>query len=329
MVELSPTTAGNFARRLFVRLPRLVAAGALAWTGVSRAETETSFLAPLASHAALLDIARAGTQLVAVGDRGHVLRSADNGKTWTQSLTPTRAMLTGVAFPDALHGWAVGHDGVILATADGGASWVRQDDGKNIENIYLDVCFLDARRGFVVGAYGKFLATDDGGRTWTPGKPIDGEVHFNRLTLGSGGELYLAGESGTALVSTDQGKSWTRFDVPYQGSLYGILPLPDGGLVAYGLRGHIFHSADKGTTWLQDNDEVKVLIMAGSLLKNGTVVLAGQGGNFFVSRDRGHTFHHWQSDGFGTSVADLIEGDEGILVSVGEAGAVRIPLPPP
>ena len=76
---------------------------------------ETSELAPLAPTSLLLAVARVGDRLVAVGDRGHVLLSADQGRNWTQSLTPTRALLTGVSFPDAQHGWAVGHDGVILA----------------------------------------------------------------------------------------------------------------------------------------------------------------------------------------------------------------------
>ncbi|MBI3884801.1 MAG: hypothetical protein HY302_03605 [Opitutae bacterium] len=294
---------------------------------LTTARAETSELAPLASRALLLDIAHAGDQLVAVGDHGHVLLSADNGRTWTQSLTPTRALLTGVAFADAQHGWAVGHDGVILATTDGGKTWTHQDDGRNLDTIFLDVLFLDARHGFAVGAYGKFLATADGGKTWTPHKPSADEVHYNRITAGPGGELYLAGECGLVLVSTDSGQTWTRSEVPYEGSLFGVLPLDDTTLVAYGLRGHILRSPDRGATWQPLNSELPVLIMAGCKLKNGTVVLAGQGGNFFVSRDAGRTFQSWQPAGFGTSVADLTQAADGALVTVGEAGALRVQLP--
>ena len=357
----SPTTAGNFARRLVVRILRTVSLGTgrprpvlrvgaqsccalsdrsflgaaslrpymaiVALFAANFARAESSEPAPLASHALLLDIARAGHQLVAVGDHGHVLLSGDNGKTWTQALTPTRTMLTGVAFADALHGWAVGHDGVILATFDGGKTWTHQDDGKSLDTIYLDVLFLDAQHGFVVGAYGKFLTTADGGKTWTPGKPATEEVHYNRISAGPAGELYLAGESGTVLASADHGQSWTRCEVPYEGSLFGVLALDASRLVAYGLRGHILQSPDHGATWEPLNSELKVLIMAGCKMKNGTVVLAGQGGNFFVSRDAGHTFKSWQSPGFGTSVADLIEADDGSLITVGEAGAIRVQLP--
>ncbi|MCX6950330.1 MAG: hypothetical protein NTX39_11800, partial [Opitutae bacterium] len=82
--------------------------------------TDSAELAPLADRSLLLSIVNTGQQLVAVGDHGHVLISSDHGRHWTQQIAPTRALLTSVSFPDAQHGWAVGHDGVIMATRDSG-----------------------------------------------------------------------------------------------------------------------------------------------------------------------------------------------------------------
>lgn len=288
---------------------------------------EMSEMAPLASKSLLLAVARAGDKLVAVGDRGHVLLSADQGRTWRQSVAPTRALLTGVSFPDAQHGWAVGHDGVILVTSDGGLTWTRQDDGKNLETVYLDILFRDTTHGFAVGAYGKFMVTADGGKTWIAAKPSEEEVHYNRITAGADGWLYLAGESGTLLLSSDGGKSWSKAAVPYDGSLFGALPLDHGHVVTYGLRGHILCSEDHGANWTPQSSDVKVLIMGGTRLANGATILGGQGGNFFVSRDGGLTFTHWKPAGFGTSVASVIDTGDGALLTVGEAGAVRVTLP--
>ena len=288
---------------------------------------ESSEPAPLAARGLLLDVVNTGDKLVAVGDRGHVVISRDNGLTWTQSPTPTRALLTGVSFPDPQHGWAVGHDGVILASSDGGRSWVRQDDGKSLDTVWLDVLFRDATHGFAVGAYGKFLTTADGGKTWTAAKPSPDEVHYNRISAGDDGYLYLAGESGTLLVSQDGGQVWIKAEVPYDGSLFGVLPLDEGRIVTYGLRGHILRSEDHGGNWEPLNSDVRVLIMGGTRLKNGSVILGGQGGNFFVSRDAGRTFVHWKPATFGTSVADFVEADDGAIVTVGEAGAVRLTRP--
>lgn len=289
--------------------------------------SETSEPAPLAPKSLLLAVARAGDQLVAVGDRGHVLRSADQGRSWRQTLAPTRALLTGLSFPDARHGWAVGHDGVILATADGGETWQRQDNGKDLETVYLDVYFRNATHGFAVGAYGKFMTTVDAGKTWTAAHPSEDEVHYNRITAAGDGTLYLAGEAGLLLVSRDDGQKWTKAEVPYDGSFFGALPLAEGRVVIYGLRGHILRSDDRGATWAEENNPVELLIMGGTRLAAGPVVLAGQGGNFFVSRDAGLTFTHWKPADFGTGVAAVIDAGDGTLLAVGEAGAARLTLP--
>ena len=290
---------------------------------------EFSEPAPLAAHSLLLGVARAGASLVAVGDRGHILLSKDEGRTWTQSVVPTRAMLTGVSFPDAQHGWAAGHDGVIVSTTDGGQTWRRQDKGDDLETIYLDVLFLDAQRGFAVGAYGKFIRTQDGGKTWTPSAPAEHDIHYNRLTASAGGLLFLAGESGSLLISSDAGLSWHPSAVPYDGSLFGYVSVDENIGVVHGLRGHIFATSDRGASWVPHSSDIKSLIMGGCRLHSGLIVLGGQGGNFFISRDQGATFGHWKPAGFGGSVAALAETEDGTILAVGEAGAVRLALPAP
>src|SRR5471030_2586830 len=73
-------------------------------------------------HGLLLDVTHAGTRLVTVGERGHILYSDDQGKDWTQAKVPSRQLLTALYFVDDKHGWAVGHDAQILASSDGGAT---------------------------------------------------------------------------------------------------------------------------------------------------------------------------------------------------------------
>ncbi len=86
-----------------------------------------SALASIKAHRSLLlDAARAGKRLVAVGERGHIIFSDDEGGTWQQASSPTRALLTAVYFVNAQQGWAVGHDSTVLATTDGGSSWQLQ-----------------------------------------------------------------------------------------------------------------------------------------------------------------------------------------------------------
>src|SRR5579859_3734540 len=72
----------------------------------------------------LLDAIAVGPDIVAVGERGTILRSTDAGQSWRSATLPASATLTAVNFaPDAHHGWAVGHDALILTTGDGGHVW--------------------------------------------------------------------------------------------------------------------------------------------------------------------------------------------------------------
>jgi len=129
-------------------------------------EAEWSLVMPLATAALTLDISRVGDTFVVVGERGHVLISEDQGRSWIQQRTPTRVPLTGVWFHDRNLGWAVGHDAVILRTEDGGETWCRVYHAPELERPLFDVWFEDARNGFAIGAYGYFLRTSDGGLTW-------------------------------------------------------------------------------------------------------------------------------------------------------------------
>lgn len=328
--ETPSDSAARFAatRRVAARSALVAVLFAFAMlAGMPLPAAEQSEAAPLAAQSLLLDVARAGTRLVAVGDRGHVLLSDDEGRTWRQVLVPTRAMLTGVSFGDAQHGWAVGHDGVILATRDAGATWTRQDPGDELETVWLDVLFRDARSGLAVGAYGRCAVTTDGGQTWAPAAPPPDELHLNHIAAGTGNLLYVAGEAGMLLATNDASREWRQIEVPYDGSLYGTLPLDADNLLIYGLRGRVFASADGGQNWAARETQVPVLISSALRLRSGVIVLAGLGGNFHVSRDDGRTFAHWQPVEYTGGVSVLLEAIDGALVVIGERGAARLQLP--
>ena len=215
----------------------------------------------------------------------------------------------------------------VKRSTDGGKSWHRQDTGADLETIYLDVLFLNAQHGFAVGAYGKFRTTSDGGKNWLSSSPSDHDIHYNRITATPGGRLFLAGESGSLLISSDSGLTWKSSAVPYDGSLFGYVPVDENTGVVHGLRGHILTTSDRGATWAPINSDIKALIMGGTRLRSGIIVLGGQGGNFFISRDQGLSFTPWKPANFGGSVAALTEGKDGSLIAVGETGATRLTLP--
>ena len=280
----------------------------------------------LATRSLLLDAQAAGHVLFAVGAYGHILRSGDDGRTWEVAVVPTQATLTAICFPDERHGWAVGHDAQILHSDDSGHTWTRQYQGPDLDSPLLSVLFLDAETGFAVGAYSQFLATADGGRHWTARRIIEQDRHFNRITVGPAGTLYIAGEQGTLLRSTDRGATWQPIPSPYNGSFYGVLPLDPRTLLAYGLRGRIYRSEDDGGTWQLVPVVAQGVLATAVRLPSGVVVVGGAPRTFVVSRDAGRSFAAWEP-GLTTPIAELVATADGRLLAFGEAGLTVLPSP--
>ncbi len=285
---------------------------------------ERSVPAPLAPKSLLTDVVPAGSAVVAVGDRGHILISSDGGASWKQADVPTRSMLTGVWFHDRNRGWAVGHDAVIVRTSDGGATWERVHWAPEDEAPLLDVIFLDPNRGIAVGAYGSFLTTTDGGATWTPGAVSEEEdFHLNQIARSASGRLYIAAEAGHAYRSDDDGATWTSIQTPYEGSFFGVLPLDGDSVLLFGLRGHLYRSDDAGATWAQLDSGTQAMLNAGVRLADGRIVIVGLGGVVLVSQDGGHTFALKEQErrvGF-----QAVAQAGAALVLAGDSGARQLP----
>jgi photosystem II stability/assembly factor-like uncharacterized protein len=323
-----------------------------------------SLLSDKAVSAAMLAVTRAGGRLVAVGERGIVLLSDDSGRSWRQVVTPVRASLTAVTFVGEKKGWVTGHLGVILHTEDGGESWVKQFDGiqaaalvlasaeqraaaepdpEKREDLlfsarrlvadgpdkpFLDLCFLDERTGFVVGAFNLMFRTTDGGITWTPWQdrvenPM--ELHFYGIQA-AGGMLYIAGEQGLLLRSTDGGAHFNALDSPYEGSYFGLVSDPAGSVVVFGLRGNVYRSGDGGESWDPVETGIPVSLSAGIRLAGGELVLASQAGDLLVSDDGGRSFKR-RPDGQPMPATDLAQTADGGLVIASLRGMQRVPAP--
>jgi len=302
-------------------------------------------LAPLANRGLLLDGQVFGNRLVVVGERGHILISADAGRNWRQSPVPTQVTLTSVFFIDGQQGWAAGHDATILRTRDGGGTWQTVYADPALAAPILDLWFRDASHGLAVGAYGLLLVTADGGDSWQPralsvigrqasktaalldesGTPgLD--LHFNQLQATASGQLYLAGESGHLYRSSDGGNQWQQLPFPYDGSLFGTLPLDDRQLLAFGLRGHLFHSTDSGNSWQSVETGTDATLNDAIRLRDGRIVVVGLAGIVLIGTDSGTRFDlALQTDRAG--FVRVLETSDGSLVLLGNQGARRLEIP--
>ena len=299
--------------------------GLLATAG---APAEEAVKVPLAIESLLLDGAVAGSRLVVVGERGHVLASTDDGASWTQAEVPTRALLTAVHMHDEHTGWAVGHDAVILRTIDGGATWQLVHHAPEEERPLLDVWFRDERTGFAVGAYGYFLATGDGGETWTSRAISEDDFHLNALapaqTQPPGGQrLFIAAEAGVVYRSDDGGDTWRELPSPYTGSWFGGLALDGDRVLLTGLRGHLFRSEDAGETWTQVPTATNATLTGAVRLPSGGILITGLEGTLLTSRDDGRSVSAEALPSRQAVSAALPLASGGVLL-VGEFGVRRL-----
>lgn len=318
-------------------------------------------LSALVAKSPVTGLALAGKRLVAVGQRGHILYSDDNGGSWTQAKVPVSSDLVALSFPTDDEGWAVGHDGVILHTVDGGRSWEKQLDGRSAapllerhyadlaargalgnaeaaaatldevrrlaaqgaENPLLDVWFADARNGFVVGAFNLIYRTRDGGKRWEPW--FQRTENPNRLHLHalqkSGDSLFIVGEQGLLLKLDAAGERFVALEGAYRGSYFGAIASARG-LIAFGLRGNALRSDDGGKSWQRIETGWQEGVTAAARCRDGRVILASQSGRLLAGDAQGENFRPLPLEQPMPAAALLCLGDRSL--AIGGIRGVRV-----
>jgi len=271
----------------------------------------------------LLDIALSGNAVLAVGERGHVIRSTNCGLTWQQIIVPTRSTLNSIFFLNDKLGWSVGHDSVILKTQDGGKNWKQIYKDSKAEQPLLDVLFISEKKGFAVGAYGALLTTQDGGGTWETG-PIYGEddFHLYRISYSMDGDLLVTGEAGSIYLSNNQGSDWHKIKSPYQGTFFGNQILTNGKLLVFGMRAHLYASEDLGQNWFQIQLPMDTSLEDSLITKTGEIVIVGASGVVMKGNDNGKHFTILPQANK-SHLAGLIQCG-GKILSVGEKGVQQV-----
>ena len=251
----------------------------------------------------ILGATLAGTRIVTVGDRGMILLSDDDGKTYRQAKqVPTRATLTGVSFVDAKQGWATGHWGVILHTADGGETWSQQRDDTSVDQPLHSIWFKDKNHGIAAGLFSLLLVTDDGGKSWKtsalPAAPGGKRSDLNlfRVFPDRLGNVLIVGEQGSVYRSADTGKTWELLATGNKGTLWAGIVLIDNSVLVGGISGKILRSTDNGKSWRQVVSGTKSSITDFVQLANGQVLGVGLDGYTVTSENHGETFIAKQRD---------------------------------
>lgn len=259
---------------------------------------------------------------VAVGERGTILLSDDEGASWREAVVkPQRHLtLTALTALSAEHLVAVGHDGWILFSQDAGATW--QEAGYDAETgePLLGLWSADGTQVLAFGSFGKFYQSADAGRTWRS-LPLEVDsAHLNSMAGGRDGRRMLVGERGLVLRTADEGRNWQTLNPFYNGSLFGVVRLTQDRWVTYGMRGHVFVSDDFGDTWKPVETGQKAPLYGHALLPDKAgVLLVGAAGSLVHLDERGRYVGAERLGGLGTLTSAIVIGGRQLLVG-GEQG---------
>ena len=290
----------------------------------------------LADENLLLDVAAAGQRLVAVGERGHIIVSDDQGKSWRQVSVPVAVLLTAVSFADEQHGWAVGHGGVVLHTKDGGETWVKQFDG-NIANqmiikqaeTYVEELEEELANADEEDALDAEYALEDAQFALEDAQ-IDAEVGASKPLLDvlfwSRTEGVVVGAYGFIFKTEDGGSTWrnlgSNMDNADRFHLNAVTQIKGGTLLAAGEAGVLFRSTDLGESWESiDSPYDGSFFGVSATGEEGTALAFGLRGNLFRTTDDGVSWEELDSNTESTLIGASFDGDNGITI-VGNSGSV-------
>lgn len=235
------------------------------------------------TRATLTAVAGQGRHLVAGGHDGVLLHSGDAGASWQRvrempwdpaSDDPTSgAPVLDVLFLDADRVLAVGAYSLLLESGDGGATWRQRDLHTSLQPGAADDAPLADDEGDGVEDGGDPLLFDESELM------LDAEEdpHLNAIARLDDGRLFIVAERGAAFVSDDDGGTWRRFALPYDGSMFGLLPLGQGRVLAYGLRGNALLSQDNGDTWAPVDTGTDLSLFGGVRRGDGIVLVGANG----------------------------------------------------
>lgn len=197
-----------------------------------------------------------GSEWLAVGWDGIVVKSQDDGVTWSvkravaENTLGLPVTLLGVYFQDARNGLSVGTGGTLLTTSDAGETWSEQIL-KNEDGMEVHLCGVTMSNGraIITGEAGAMFVREPMSDVWNVVKGSNKKTLFG--VTAHGDRVFAYGLLGTAFVSTNGGVNWESVASPSSRSWFGAAFLDGGALVVVGAKGSVGYLA-AGSTEIVD-----------------------------------------------------------------------------
>ena len=255
---------------------------------------------------------------VAVGYLGLILRSTDNGESWSKINSGTTSTLWGVSMAQNGTGWAIGIPGSVLKTTDNGLTWVKQATGNYYS--YYTVFTSDGVNCMIGGYPGTVYISNDGGTNWTA-RPTNSTKSIRCLYSDGKGLIYTGHDDGIIQRSPDNGASWVTLLSPLTTTINDIKFLDSLG-IAVSTGGKILRTLDHGNTWTLITATQTYDLNTICITDRNNVLIMGIAGYLLNSTDGGASFTATYTDVFYYPIYAVVVKPNAFYLAVGDYGTI-------
>ena len=194
------------------------------------------------------------------GRNGVLLKSIDQGETWSKIITDATGNITSILFIDSYNGFFTTSEGKIFRTSDKGLNWIE----KFVDTLGINgIDFKNTSTGIAVGDNGNIVKTLDGGDNWI-NLGSQSIYRLNDIAFLNDSCVITVGPSGSYLFSTNTGDTWTQKKTNLTETFFAVEKIDASKASIVGTGGSYceFHESnltigeiskiDSGEDWLKD-----------------------------------------------------------------------------
>ena len=260
------------------------------------------------------------------GAYGTIMKTIDNGVTWSKLNSGTHGEFTNIDFVDANTGYAGGSNQMLRKTTNGGENWNDLQLPSAPNYSVMDIKFINANTGYVLGFFifeSRIWKTTDGGGSWVT-QTTDGANYLNNLYFldemngfGSGGSF-----GGEIVKTTNGGASWQLvYEDIYQKQSMTFINALTGFTGCE--QGRVYKTIDGGNTWNFAWSDAGIDMMSIKFMDANTGFAFGTGASYAKTTDGGNNwFEHPIGLGSIRQYYDAVITPNGTIHAVGTFGAM-------
>ncbi len=174
-----------------------------------------------------MNINTLGSSVLAITNNGSVVRSSDNGDTWSDVSFPN--VVSAIDYNPTSGRWvAVGSFGLAMYSDDGGVSWIQ---GSGVASVGLDdVCFVENSLTIVAITETSIYRSSDGGVNY---ELVENTSNSNIISISSDGKGIILNNNNNPpyYTTTNAGLNWVAGPISSSATDYNDVVMFDSTLI--------------------------------------------------------------------------------------------------